>query len=154
MMLLGSPALGSVLPSAAPIILIGIGAFTLPLIAGRLKLPAVVLELIFGLIIGPVLLIVETGTPDAEFVELLAELGLLLLMFLAGFEIDFERLERQGSGPLLTGAALFGMFLVAGWMLLTSLTSYDRKQLVTIQENIKELEGKEKDNRKFLKFVD
>jgi Kef-type K+ transport system membrane component KefB len=104
-----------VLPSAAPIILIGIGAFTLPLIAGRLKLPAVVLELIFGLIIGPVLLIVETGTPDAEFVELLAELGLLLLMFLAGFEIDFERLERQGSGPLLTGAALFGMFLVAGW---------------------------------------
>jgi len=106
---------GSVLPSAAPIVLIGIGAFTLPLIAGRLRLPAVVLELIFGLMIGPILMVVEAGTPDAEFVELLAELGLLLLMFLAGFEIDFERLERQGSGPLITGAALFGVFLVAGW---------------------------------------
>jgi len=107
--------IASVLPSAAPIILIGIGAFTLPLIANRLRLPAVVLELVFGLVIGPILLIVESGTPDAEFVELLAELGLLLLMFLAGFEIDFERLERQGSGPLITGAGLFGVFLVAGW---------------------------------------
>lgn len=107
--------LGSVLPSAAPIILIGIGAFTLPLIANRLNLPAVVLELVFGLIIGPILLVVQTGTPDAEFVELLAELGLLLLMFLAGFEIDFERLEKQGPGPLITGSALFGLMLAAGW---------------------------------------
>ncbi len=105
----------TVLPSAAPLILIGIGAFTLPLIAGRLKLPAVVLELIFGLLIGPVFLIVETGTSDAEFIELLAELGLILLMFLAGFEIDFERLERQGTGPLVTGAALFAAFMIAAW---------------------------------------
>lgn len=107
--------LASVLQSAPPIILIGIGAFTLPLIAGRLRLPAVVLELVFGLIIGPVLLIVVAGTPDAEFIEALAELGLLLLMFLAGFEIDFERLEKQGTGPLITGGALFGVFLVAAW---------------------------------------
>ncbi len=104
-----------VLPSAAPIFLIGLGAFTLPLIAGRLRLPAVVLELVFGLIIGPVLLFVEPGTRDAEFVGLLAELGLLLLMFLAGFEIDFERLERQGAGPLVTGGGLFVAFLAAGW---------------------------------------
>lgn len=108
-------SLGSVLKSAPPIILIGIGAFTLPLIAGRLKLPAVVLELVFGLLIGPVFLVVEAGTPDAEFIEVLAELGLLLLMFLAGFEIDFERLEKQGVGPLITGGTLFAVFLLAGW---------------------------------------
>ncbi len=113
--MIDSLTLASVLKSAPPIILIGIGAFTLPLIAGRLKLPAVVLELIFGLIIGPILLIVEAGTPDAEFIAVLAELGLLLLMFLAGFEIDFERLEKQGTGPLVTGATLFGIFLVAAW---------------------------------------
>lgn len=104
-----------VLPSAAPMVLIGLGAFTLPLVAGRLKLPAVVLELVFGLLIGPVFLIVEVGSGDAEFIGLLAELGLLLLMFLAGFEIDFERLERQGTGPLITGAGLFAAFLVAAW---------------------------------------
>jgi Kef-type K+ transport system membrane component KefB len=105
-----------VLPSAAPMILIGLGAFTLPLIAGRLNLPAVVLELVFGLLIGPVLLIVEVGSSDADFIGLLAELGLLLLMFLAGFEIDFERLERQGAGPLITGGGLFAAFLAAGWL--------------------------------------
>jgi Kef-type K+ transport system membrane component KefB len=104
-----------VLPGAAPILLIGLGAFALPLVAGRLKLPAVVLELVFGLLIGPVFLIVETGSTDAEFIELLAELGLLLLMFLAGFEIDFERLERQGAGPLITGGGLFAAFLFAAW---------------------------------------
>lgn len=111
----GGVAVGSVLPSAVPIILIGLGAFTLPLIAARLKLPAVVLELVFGLLVGPVFLLVESGTPDAEFIELLGELGLLLLMFLAGFEIDFERLERQGPGPLLTGGGLFAAFLIAAW---------------------------------------
>ena len=115
MAVMESVSLSSVLPSAAPIILIGLGAFTLPLIAGRLKLPAVVLELIFGLLVGPILLIVESGSADADFIELLAELGLLLLMFLAGFEIDFERLERQGAAPLITGSALFGLFLLAGW---------------------------------------
>ena len=104
-----------VLPGAAPIILIGLGAFTLPLIASRLKLPAVVLELVFGLLIGPVFLIVEAGSSGAEFIGLLGELGLLLLMFLAGFEIDFDRLERQGAGPLITGSGLFGAFLLAAW---------------------------------------
>ena len=107
--------LASVLPSALPLLLIGLGAFTLPLIAGRLRLPAVVLELVFGLLIGPVFHLVQAGTADAEFIELLAELGLLLLMFLAGFEIDFERLERQGAGPLITGLGMFGLFLAAGW---------------------------------------
>ncbi len=107
---------GGVLPGASVFILIGIGAFVLPIVARRLGLPAVVLEILFGLLLGPAILgLIESGTPDAEFVEALAELGLLLLMFLAGFEIDFERLERQGAGPLLSGLAIFGLILVAGW---------------------------------------
>jgi Kef-type K+ transport system membrane component KefB len=105
-----------VLPGASLFILIGIGAFLIPIVARRLGLPAVVLEILFGLLLGPsVLGLIEAGTSDAEFVEALAELGLLLLMFLAGFEIDFERLERQGSGPLLTGLAIFALILVAAW---------------------------------------
>ena len=105
-----------VLPGASLFILIGIGAFLIPIVARRLALPAVVLEILFGLLLGPsVLGLIEAGTSDAEFIEALAELGLLLLMFLAGFEIDFERLERQGSGPLLTGLAVFALILVAAW---------------------------------------
>ncbi len=105
-----------VLPGASLFILIGIGAFLIPIVARRLALPAVVLEILFGLLLGPSLLgLIESGTSDAEFIEALAELGLLLLMFLAGFEIDFERLERQGSGPLLTGLAIFVLIVVAAW---------------------------------------
>ena len=85
--------------------MIGIGAFTLPMVARRFGLPAVVLEILFGLLLGPeVLNIIQASSADNEFIVLLAELGLFLLMFLAGFEVDFERLERQGSGPIHHGA--------------------------------------------------
>ncbi|HSF87385.1 MAG TPA: cation:proton antiporter [Acidimicrobiia bacterium] len=105
-----------VLPGGWTLIIIGAAAFFLPLIARSVGLPAVVLEILFGLLIGPeVLGIVARGTADFEFIEFLAELGLLLLMFLAGFEIDFERLERQGSGPIFFGLLMFGLFLGAMW---------------------------------------
>lgn len=103
------------LASPHVLILIGAGAFLLPLVAGRFRLPAIVLEIAFGVIIGPdVLHLIEEV--DQESIALLAELGLLMLMFLAGFEVDFERIERQGLGQLLTGLGLFGLVLGAGWL--------------------------------------
>jgi Kef-type K+ transport system membrane component KefB len=105
-----------ILPTAGGFILVGFGAFTLPIVARRIGLPSVVLEILFGLILGPqVLNAIRTASVDAEFIQVLAALGLLLLMFLAGFEIDFERLERQGPGLLLTGLAMFGLIVVAAW---------------------------------------
>ena len=97
---------------ATSLILIASAAFFLPLIAGRLKTPAVVLELLFGIAVGPVAGWIQ-GT---QLLDLLGQLGLFLLMFLAGFEIDFRALERQGPRRL---AFLFGVFLltlgVAHW---------------------------------------
>ncbi len=123
------------LPGATTLILIGAGAFFLPLIARRVGLPAVVLEILFGLAIGPELLdIVRRGTNDFQFIELLAALGLLLLMFLAGFEIDFERLERQGAKPVVLGLVIFGLFVTAMWFgfgLLT-LDSTDQRIFLTL----------------------
>ncbi len=107
---------GGTLPSAVTLIVIGTGAFALPLLAGRVGLPAVVLEILFGLAIGPeILALVEPGTTDFEFLELLAELGLLLLMYLAGFEVDFDRLERQGPGPIVLGLGVFAAILASAW---------------------------------------
>jgi len=104
------------LPSASGFLLIGIGAFTLPIIARRLRMPAVVLEIVYGLVLGPeVLNIFRVGTRDFAFIEVLAGLGLLLLMFLAGFEVDFERLERQGRGPITTGLILYAVVIAAIW---------------------------------------
>ncbi len=93
---------------ATSLILIASAAFFLPLAATRLKVPAVVLELLFGVLIGP-----ATGwVHGTDLLDLLAQLGLFLLMFLAGFEIDFRALERQGRARLLL--LLFVFFLTLG----------------------------------------
>lgn len=117
MPLLAAAEGAEILPSASGFVLIGLGAFTLPLIARRIGLPAVVLEIVYGLVMGPeVLNIIKRASADAEFIQVLAELGLLLLMFLAGFEVDFERLERQGRGPIMLGLLVFVAFVFAGWI--------------------------------------
>ena len=95
------------------LILIAAAAFLIPLLAGRIKTPAIVLEIVFGVLVGPVLGIIE---PGEELLGFLSEFGLFLLMFLAGFEIDFTRLEKQGPSQLFSGLALFGLFVGAGWV--------------------------------------
>ncbi|MEE8485727.1 MAG: cation:proton antiporter, partial [Acidimicrobiia bacterium] len=109
-------AVGGVLPSATTFIVIGLAAFLLPLVARRVGLPAVVLEIMFGLLIGPQILgLISTETASEGFILVLAELGLFLLMFLAGFEIDFTSLEREGRGPILFGFGFYGLILVLSW---------------------------------------
>ena len=93
---------------ATTIILIACAAFLLPLIAARLRVSAVTLEIIFGVIVGPYALnIVERS----ELLDFLAEFGFFLLMFLSGFEIDFGNIERQGTRKIAYGALTFGITL-------------------------------------------
>jgi Kef-type K+ transport system membrane component KefB len=80
-----------------------------PLLLGfapRLRVPAIVLEIVAGVIVGPsVLGWVEVDLP----VSILAVLGLAFVLFLAGLEIDVHRLR----GRLLTAALLgFAVTLV------------------------------------------
>ncbi len=91
-------------------------AFLAPLLLGilpRAPLPAVVLELVGGIIVGPsVLGWAEVDSP----VRTLSLLGLAFLLLLAGLEIDFDRLR----GRLLQVAALgfvlsFAVALAAGF---------------------------------------
>src|SRR5829696_80115 len=68
-------------------------AFTVPLVLGlapTLHLPSVVLEIVAGIVIGPAILgLVEVDLP----LQVLALLGLAFLLFLAGLEIDLDRLR-------------------------------------------------------------
>ena len=79
-------------------------AFAAPLVAvlsGRLRIPAVVLEIVLGIVAGPsVLGWVHVDTP----VDVLATLGLAILLFLAGLEVALGRLR----GPLvrIVGSAM------------------------------------------------
>lgn len=92
--------------------LIAAAAFVIPLVARRLRLPAVVLEIMFGVLIGPEVLDLVART---ELLDFLAEFGLFLLMFLAGFEIDFGRLQRQGPRQVLMGLVVVAVILVAAY---------------------------------------
>lgn len=80
-----------------------------PLLLGftpGLRIPAIVLEIVAGIVLGPSLLgWVEVDLP----VSVLALLGLAFLLLLAGLEIDLHRLR----GQLLTTALIgFGITLV------------------------------------------
>ena len=84
------------------------------LVARKLKAPMVVGEIIAGLIIGPsVLGIVK----QSDLLAVLAEIGVILLMFSAGLGTDLENLKKTGIKSFFI--ALAGVFvpLVGGTLL-------------------------------------
>ncbi len=93
-------------------------AFLAPLLLGflpRLRIPAVVLEIVAGIAIGPS----GIGWVRADLpVQVLSLIGLAFLLFLAGLEIEVEAL--RGTVLRLTGAGFalsLGLALVAGLLL-------------------------------------
>ncbi len=89
--------------------------FSAPLILGLapgLRMPAVVLEIVAGIAIGPSGLgWVEVDIP----VDVLAVIGLSFLLFLAGLEIDLKRLRGKTLRLTLLGFVLsFAIGLAAG----------------------------------------
>src|SRR3954471_19802522 len=79
----------------------------------RLRLPSVVLELVLGIVLGPsVLGWVEVDQP----VQVLALVGLAILLFLAGLEIEFPRLRGRVLEVTAVGFGLsLGLALVVGF---------------------------------------
>lgn len=72
----------------------------------RFRIPGVVLEIGLGILIGPQVL----GFAHLnEVVSSFADLGLTFLMFLAGYEIDFEKIRGR---PLSRAAVGWGMSLL------------------------------------------
>jgi Kef-type K+ transport system membrane component KefB len=107
-------------------------AFSAPLLLGlapAVRLPAVVLELVAGIAIGP------SGFGWVEIdasIELLALIGLAFLLFLSGLEIDFERLRGRSVAVSSAGFVLsFGIALVAA-LLLAGAGQVDTPLLVAI----------------------
>ena len=99
---------------AISLVFISLGAFLLPLLGNKIKIPGIVLEIAYGIIVGPILNLVS----PSEFISGLAILGFLLLMFLSGFEIEIEKFQENGIRALLlpslmfTGTVLLSFFLV------------------------------------------
>jgi Kef-type K+ transport system membrane component KefB len=94
---------------------VAILAFLVPLLLGlapKVRLPAVVLEIVAGIVVGPAGLgLVTVDTP----IQVLALIGLAFVLFLAGLEIEFAQLR----GQLLKLASL-GFVVSFGLALLVS----------------------------------
>jgi Kef-type K+ transport system membrane component KefB len=93
-------------------------AFLAPLAAGfstKLMLPSLVFEIFLGIIVGPsVLGLVKISDP----ISLLSDLGLSALIFLAGFELDLQRVRGRPLELATTGWLLsVGLGIVAGFAL-------------------------------------
>ena len=80
------------------LLIISIAAVLAPILSEQLRwfrVPSVVFELILGVLIGPQVL----DLVDPLFqINILAKIGLVLLMFLAGYEIDLNKIK---GSPLI-----------------------------------------------------
>jgi Kef-type K+ transport system membrane component KefB len=98
-------------PSFTNLLVVMAIAFGAPLLLGlfpRVQLPSVVLEIVAGIAVGPSLL----GIAEVDqSVEVMALLGLAFVLFLAGLEIEFDKL--RGSLLRLTGLGFALSFAIA-----------------------------------------
>jgi Kef-type K+ transport system membrane component KefB len=93
-------------PGFSGLLIVMAVAFGAPFLLGlfpRLRLPSVVFEIVAGIIIGPSVL----GWVDVDdTISILALIGLAILLFLAGLEIDFGRLRGRLLRLALVGWAI------------------------------------------------
>jgi len=81
-------------------------------IATFLGAPSVIGELVAGIIIGPSLL---GWVHSNEFIIILAEIGVILLLFEVGLETDFNKLLDAGGKAVIVAVGGFIAPLVAGF---------------------------------------
>jgi Kef-type K+ transport system membrane component KefB len=102
-----------------------VAAATVAFVPGRFVPPVVVIELGLGILIGPHVLSIAA---EDEFIEFFSNLGLGMLFFFAGYEIDFERIKGEplklgawGWGLSILIAHVFGAVLEATGLVLSAL---------------------------------
>jgi Kef-type K+ transport system membrane component KefB len=80
------------------VVIAAIAAVTVAAVPRRFAPPVVVVELLLGIVVGPEVL--DLAKTD-DFIDFFSNLGLGMLFFFAGYEIDFERIKGK---PLKLGA--------------------------------------------------
>jgi Kef-type K+ transport system membrane component KefB len=105
-------------PGFSGLLIVVAVAFLAPFLLGlapQVRLPSVVFEIVAGIVIGPSVL----GWVEVDqTIEVLALIGLALLLFLAGLEIDFGELHGRLLRLAFLGWALsFGIAVVVALLL-------------------------------------
>lgn len=110
--------------------IIMISTKVLGLFSKKIHMPAVVGALLAGVILGPSCLgMITLDGETGVFLEQLAEIGVILLMFNAGLETDLSELKKNGVASLVTAAIgvivpLLGGFLSYAFYFRTDFSDY------------------------------
>src|SRR5919202_966285 len=109
------------MPSFSDLLIVVAVAFAAPFVLGlfpRVRLPSVVLEIVAGIVIGPSVL----GIVDVDqTISVISVIGLAFLLFLAGLEIEFDRLRGRVLRLTLLGFVVsFVIALVVAMVLKAS----------------------------------
>jgi Kef-type K+ transport system membrane component KefB len=116
------------------VVIAAVAAITVAAVPKRFAPPVVVLELMLGIVVGPELL--DLARTD-DFVDFFSNLGLGMLFFFAGYEIDFDRIKgvpmklgalgwvlsvalAYGIGGVLAAAGIIVSFLYTGSAMATT----------------------------------
>jgi Kef-type K+ transport system membrane component KefB len=111
------------------VVAVGFGAPFLLGLFPRIRLPSVVFEIVAGIVIGPSVL----GWVEIDdTIAVISLLGLAILLFLAGLEIDFSRLHGRLLQLALVGWALSFAIAVAVALLLSAVDLVETPLLVAI----------------------
>jgi len=93
-----------------------VSATILAFIAKKIKQPLIIAYILAGVIIGP-----QIGfgwIQTEEEIELISEIGLILLLFIIGLEIDLKKLIKAGKAVILTGLLQVPISFVLAWNIL------------------------------------
>src|SRR5919206_455367 len=111
------------------VVAVGFGAPFLLGLFPRIRLPSVVFEIVAGIVIGPSVL----GWVEVDdTISVLALMGLAILLFLAGLEIDFSRLRGRLLQLALVGWAISFAIAFALAILLKAVDLVETPLLVAI----------------------
>ena len=91
------------------------------IVAKKCKAPGVVGEILAGLIIGPCLLNIVSPT---DFINQMAEIGVILIMFSAGLETNLKELKKSGLIALVIACAGVLVPLIGGAVLYMSIYGF------------------------------
>jgi Kef-type K+ transport system membrane component KefB len=92
--------------------LVFIVATVFAFLAKFLRQPLILAYLVAGVVIGPQ--IGFAWVEDKEIIELISEIGLILLLFIIGLEIDLKKLISAGRTLLITGISQFLLCVALG----------------------------------------
>lgn len=133
-----------------------VGAAAMVLLARLIRMPSIVAYILAGLVLGPILGMVELTTYDPDVpdgaLDVITGFGIVLLMFLVGLELSFDKVRDVGKIAVILGgsqilfiggvgfvlALLLGFSFIPAIFIATALTNSSTVLVVKLLEQKRE----------------